>query len=280
MPSVTARALAACGPLASGIWLAGCDIIVGFGDLPPRAEVPVSEQCFADGPQRVEAKAELTLRVPFTQNGGVAVTEPLRVEACQVFDPACASPLAAAITDASGVAELVVPTSQPVGDFLGFFRIGQPGYFRSSTFFRPPPRVDLTLPATIAVTDQIVTLLTDVLGIAPETLDERAHLAILPVTCARAPVAGIEPVLPTDAGLVDQTTLTLVRSAGNLLPGARETSEDGLIVFLNLRLPDGQNGLPITLSLIDRTTQTEFVPPQLVPLRRGELTTLVVAPAP
>ncbi|HEU4406488.1 MAG TPA: hypothetical protein VFS43_14580 [Polyangiaceae bacterium] len=279
MPSARAYAASA-GAVACGALLAGCDAIVGFGDLPPSAAPPLAEACFAGGLRPVEPKTELVLRVPFTENGGVAVSGPLEVKACEVFDPTCESPLSFGVTDAAGVAELIVPAAPPAGEFLGFLRVDRPGYFRGSTFFRPPPRVDATLPAAIAVTDQVVTLLTMVLGIDRATLDERAHLAVLPVTCGRQPVAGIEPVLPPELDLTDSSTVTLVRNAGNLLPGQNVTAADGIVVFANLRLPEGQDSWPITLSLIDQATRAEFVPPQLVPLRRGEVTTLVVAPEP
>lgn len=280
MPSAVAYAFSAAALLANGVWLAGCDMLVGFEDLPSVTRPSVTQQCFADEPQSEEPRASVTLRVPFTENGGVAVAQALQIKACPLLEPACEPPLALGVTDAAGVAELVVPTNLPKGEFLGFFLLDQPGYFKSSTIFRPPPKVDLTLPAAVAVTDQVVDLLSTVLGFTRTIFNDRAHLAILPVTCGRAPVAGIEPILPADLGLLDASSVALVRSDGNLLPGESVTTPDGVVVFVNLRLPAGQDALPITLSLFDRSTQNDFVPPQVVPLRRGELTTLVVAPAP
>ncbi|HEU4404498.1 MAG TPA: hypothetical protein VFS43_04315, partial [Polyangiaceae bacterium] len=191
MPGLRAYAASTGGVVAFGALLAGCDAIVGFGDLPPSSGPPLAEACFADGLRPVEPKPELVLRVPFTENGGVAVSGPLEVKACDLFDPTCESPLSFGVTDAAGVAEIVVPAAPPAGEFLGILRVDQPGYFKGSTFFRPLFWVDTTLPAAIAVTDQVVTLLTMVLGVDRATIDERAHLAVLPVTCARQPVAGI-----------------------------------------------------------------------------------------
>jgi hypothetical protein len=280
MPSAVAYAFSVCALLANGVWLAGCDMLVGFDDLPSVTTPTIKQQCFADEPQSEEPRASVTLRVPFTENVGMAVAEALQIRACPLLDPACETPLAWGVTDAAGVAELVVPTNLPKGEFLGFFLLDQPGYFKSSTLFRPPPKVDLTLPAAVAVSDRVVDVLSTVLGFTRATFNDRAHLAVLPVTCGRTPVAGIEPILPTNLDLLDASSVALVRSDGNPLPGESVTTSDGVVVFVNLRLPEGQDGLPITLTLFDWSTQKEFVPPQVVPLRRGELTTLVVAPAP
>lgn len=278
MPSIGAHAFSAGVLLLLGVAIAGCDTLVGFSDLPPQAPPVLSDECFADAPVVVEPKPTITLRVPFSENGGTPVSAPIEVKACQLLDPACEMPQATAITDASGVAEITVPLNASTVQFSGSLRVDQPGYFKGLTFFRPPPRVDLTLPSAIAVSDRVVTFLTDVFKISPETIRDRGHLAIMPVTCERLPVAGIEPILPSDQGLSDESTKVFIRSAGNLVPGESVTTADGVVVFINLRLPEGRDDMPIPVSLVRHDTQAPFVAPQVVPLRRGEVTTLIVAP--
>jgi hypothetical protein len=280
MPSIGAHAFSAGVLFFFGVAIAGCDELVGFSDLPPQATpAPVlSPECFADAPVAFEPKPTITLRVPFTENGGTPVSTPLEVKACKLLDHECNTLLASAVTDDTGVASIEVPTTPGTGEFRGLLRIDQPGYFKGLTIFRPPPRVDLTLPSAIAVTDRVVGVLKDVFGISTETINERGHLAIVPVTCGRAPVAGIEAVLPSDQNLADESTRVFVRNAGNLVPGESVTTPDGVVVFINLLIPSNTNERSFQVSLVDRNTRAPFAASQTVGLWRGELTTLVVAP--
>jgi hypothetical protein len=280
MPSIGAHAFSAGVLFFFGVAIAGCDELVGFGDLPPQATPApaLSPECFADAPVAFEPKPTITLRVPFTENGGTPVSTPLEVKACKLFDHECTPLLGSAATNDEGIASIEVPANPGTGEFGGMLRIDQPGYFKGLTLFRPPPRVDLTLPPAIAVTDSVVVYLTGLYKLSAETIGERGHLAIIPVMCDRSRVAGIEPILPSDQNLADESTKVFVRSNGGLVPDEGVTTKDGVVVFINLLIPEDKNFNDFYVSLVDRETRAPFVPPQAVRVWRGELTTLVVAP--
>ncbi len=275
VPFIAAGVLAALG--------GGCHLLVDFGELPDAEPPPASPLGSCTAAPAQTPSVDIVLGLTFLQNDGTPAAGALEVKACPVDEAellTCTTPISDTATpDASGYVELVVRPGEDLGlaqrPYVRAEKAGQ--YFPTSILTWPEARRSAQLPDVIAVSEGIVDYVAERAKLDRATqIDERGHLLVIVHDCEGRPVPNIEVFV--DEVARDTTTIEFTRgSDGQPDLYNSTTDDDGIVVYLALPAPSDLVMVPLRLR--DGVTRQDLVRGALdVPVRRGELTMLVIDP--